>query len=104
MSGFIEGEDRTQATLYPERIDDYVAEDSPVRAVDVERLLLKRSSHDAATKLPDEACTRVIQYVTQFIVRLRQNHQSLFIEHNARSIGRWTDQGRFRWTTGLFSY
>jgi transposase len=35
MSGFIEGEDRNQATLFPERIDDYVAEDSPVRVVDV---------------------------------------------------------------------
>jgi transposase len=35
MSGFIEGEDRTQAALFPERIDDYVAEDSPVRVVDV---------------------------------------------------------------------
>jgi transposase len=35
MSGFIEGEDRTQATLFPDRIDDYVAEDSPVRVVDV---------------------------------------------------------------------
>ena len=35
MSGFIEGEDRTQATLFPERIDDYVAEDSPARVVDV---------------------------------------------------------------------
>lgn len=35
MSGFIEGEDRTQATLFPERIDDYVVEDSPVRVVDV---------------------------------------------------------------------
>jgi len=35
MSGFIEGEDRSQATLFPERIDDYVAEDSPVRVVDV---------------------------------------------------------------------
>jgi transposase len=35
MSGFIEGEDRTQATLFPERIDDYVAEDSPVRVIDV---------------------------------------------------------------------
>lgn len=35
MSGFIEGDDRTQATLFPERIDDYVAEDSPVRVIDV---------------------------------------------------------------------
>ena len=35
MSGFIEGEDRNQATLFPERIDDYVAEDNPVRVIDV---------------------------------------------------------------------
>ena len=35
MRGFIEGEDRHQATMFPERLDDYVAEDSPVRVIDV---------------------------------------------------------------------
>jgi transposase len=35
MSGFIEGEDRHQATLFPERLDDYVAEDNAVRVIDV---------------------------------------------------------------------
>ena len=35
MSGFIKGEDRSQATLFPERLDDYVAEDSAVRVIDV---------------------------------------------------------------------
>ncbi len=35
MSGFIQGEDRNQATLFPERLDDYVAEDSSVRVIDV---------------------------------------------------------------------
>lgn len=35
MSGFIEGENRSQATLFPERLDDYVAEDNPVRVIDV---------------------------------------------------------------------
>jgi len=35
MSGFIEGESRSQATLFPERIDDYVAEENAVRVVDV---------------------------------------------------------------------
>ena len=35
MSGFIEGEDRSQSTLFPERVDDYVGEDSPVRVIDV---------------------------------------------------------------------
>jgi len=35
MSGFIEGENRNQATLFPERLDDYVGEDHPVRVIDV---------------------------------------------------------------------
>jgi transposase len=35
MMGFIEGEDRGQGTLLPELLDDYVAEDNPVRVVDV---------------------------------------------------------------------
>jgi len=35
MKRFIEGEDRNQATLLPEYLDDYIAEDNPVRAVDV---------------------------------------------------------------------
>jgi len=35
MKRFIEGEDRGQGTLLPERLDDYVAEDNPVRVVDV---------------------------------------------------------------------
>ncbi len=35
MSGFIEGEDRNQATLFPECLDDYIAEDSSVRVIDV---------------------------------------------------------------------
>jgi len=35
MSGFIVGEDRTQATLFPERLDDYIDEDSAVRVIDV---------------------------------------------------------------------
>ena len=35
MSGFIQGEDRFQATLFPERLDDYVTEDSACRVIDV---------------------------------------------------------------------
>jgi transposase len=31
---FIEGECRTQAVLFPERLDDWIGEDNPVRAVD----------------------------------------------------------------------
>jgi transposase len=35
MSKFIEGDNRKQTTLFPERLDDFVPEDSPVRVVDV---------------------------------------------------------------------
>ena len=35
MKRFVEGEDRTQVTLLPECLDDYVAEDTPVRVIDV---------------------------------------------------------------------
>lgn len=35
MKRFIEGESRTQVTLLPECLADYVAEENPVRVVDV---------------------------------------------------------------------
>jgi transposase len=35
MAGFVEGVDRGQSTLFPALLDDYVAEENPVRAVDV---------------------------------------------------------------------
>jgi transposase len=50
MKRFIEGEDRSQATLLPQYLDDYVAEDNPVRAVDafVEELDLKALGFEGA--------------------------------------------------------
>lgn len=35
MTDFIEGECRSQSTLFPERLDDYIDEDSSVRVIDV---------------------------------------------------------------------
>jgi len=35
MKRFIEGVDRSQSTLFPERLEDFIAEDNPVRVVDV---------------------------------------------------------------------
>ncbi len=35
MSGFIEGENRHQSTLFPEKLDDFVSEDNPARVIDV---------------------------------------------------------------------
>ena len=35
MSGFIKGESRSQITLFPEAVDEYIEEDNPVRVIDV---------------------------------------------------------------------
>ena len=35
MSGFIKGESRSQTTLFPEALDEYITEDNPIRVVDV---------------------------------------------------------------------
>ena len=32
MKRFIEGEDRSQSTLFPDHLDDYVGEDNPLSA------------------------------------------------------------------------
>jgi hypothetical protein len=34
MTRFVVG-DRSQSTLFPERLEDYLSEDNPVRAIDV---------------------------------------------------------------------
>ena len=34
MKRFVEGEDRRQATLLPECLDDYVTQDNPVRVIE----------------------------------------------------------------------
>jgi hypothetical protein len=34
MSGFISGADRSQETMFPAQLEDYVAEDNPVRVID----------------------------------------------------------------------
>ena len=35
MARFVVGDDRSQSTLFPERLDDYLGMDNPVRAIDV---------------------------------------------------------------------
>jgi transposase len=50
MKRFIEGEDRSQVALLPECLDDYIAEDNPVRVVDafVEELDLHELGFEGA--------------------------------------------------------
>ena len=50
MKRFIEGENRFQCTLFPESLEDYIAEDNPVRVIDafVDGLDLKQLGFDRA--------------------------------------------------------
>lgn len=34
MSGYIEGVDREQVTFFPERLEDWITDDHPVRVID----------------------------------------------------------------------
>jgi hypothetical protein len=35
MRRFVEGTDRSQSTLFPESLEDWIGEDNPVRVIDV---------------------------------------------------------------------
>ena len=50
MKRYVEGQDRCQVTLFPESLDEYIAEDDPVRVVDVfvEELDLKTLGFEGA--------------------------------------------------------
>jgi transposase len=51
MSGFICGADRNQGTMFPAQLEDYVAEDNPVRVIDffAEQLDLRELGFDGIT-------------------------------------------------------
>ena len=63
MTRFVEGEDRTQSTLFPERLDDYIAEDSPVRVIETFR-------GDCAHKCSSSkaGCSEVSCSIPQFVL------------------------------------
>ncbi len=48
MKRFVEEHDRTQATLFPERLDDYISPENPIRVIDayVEKLDLENIGFD----------------------------------------------------------
>jgi len=50
MKRYVEGESRSQSTLFPESLEDYIAEDNPVRVVDVfvDELDLKEMGFEGA--------------------------------------------------------
>ena len=87
MSGFIEGENRYQATLFPERVDEYVEESSVVRVIDVfiDRLDISGlgfKAEPAATGRPGYHPRTMLKiYVYGY---LSQIHSSRRLEREAR--------------------
>jgi transposase len=55
MKRFIEGEERSQITLLPECLEDYIAGDNPVRVVDVfvDELKLHALGFEGAAPAPN---------------------------------------------------
>ena len=62
MKRFIEGVGRTQVTLLPECLDDYIAEDNPIRVVDayVEELDLEELGFAGAEPVGTEDISRAV--------------------------------------------
>ena len=52
MRRFVEGLDRSQSTLFPEYLEDWICEDNPVRAIDVFVGELDLASLGSAESIP----------------------------------------------------
>ena len=82
MKRFIEGEDRTQSTLFPERLEDYIAEDNAVRVIDafVEQLDLRdlgfKRAHPSVTGRPGyQPATLLKIYVYGYLHRIQSSRR-----------------------------
>jgi transposase len=77
MKRFIEGEDRSQSTLFPEHLDDYIAQDNPVRVIDVfvEESDLKELGFEG---MDAEATGRPSMALTEAFMRtpLKETHEN----------------------------
>jgi len=82
MKRFIEGENRSQSTLFPEQLDDYIAEDNAVRVVDafVNKLDLKQLGFNrvepSATGRPGYQPATILKiYVYGYLNRLQSSRR-----------------------------
>jgi transposase len=82
MKRFIEGEERSQSVLFPERLDDWIDEDNPVRLIDVfvDELDLATLGFDgaepAATGRPAyHPCTLLKIYIYGYLNRLQSSRR-----------------------------
>ena len=82
MKRFIEGEDRTHSTLYPERLGDYIAEDNAVRLVDafvdsldLKQLVFDRAEPSATGRPSYQPVTLLKIYVYEYQNRLQSSRR-----------------------------
>jgi len=82
MTRFVEGEDRTQSTLFPERLDDYIAEDNPVRvievfvdALDLKGLGFERYQARAMGRPPYHPSTLLKLYIYGYLNRIQSSRR-----------------------------
>jgi len=82
MTHFVEGEDRTQSTLFPERLDDYIAEDNPVRvieafvdALDLNGLGFERHQSRAMGRPPYDPATLLKLYIYGYLNRIQSSRR-----------------------------
>ena len=96
MGRFIEGADRTQATLLPEAIDDYVGDNNPARVVDafIDALDLAALGFDGV--IPEETgrpsyhpATILKIYVYGYLNQV----QSFRVASSASAGGTWSSSG-----------
>jgi len=82
MKRFIEGEDRSQSTLFPERLDDYIAEDNAVRLVDafvdgldLKQLGFERAEPSATGRPGYQPATLLKIYVYGYLNRIQSSRR-----------------------------
>jgi transposase len=84
MKRFIEGENRSQSTLFPESLEDHIAQDNAIRVVDafVDKLDLKKLGFDRAepsvTGRPGyQPATMLKIYVYGYLNRIQSSRRPL---------------------------
>ena len=88
MTHFVEGEDRTQSTLFPERLDEYIGEDNPVRvievfvdALDLKGLGFERHQAPAMGRPPYHPSTLLKLYIYGYLNRIQSSRR---LEHETQ--------------------
>jgi len=95
MKRFIQSTDRTQVTLFPERLEDYVAEDNPVRVVDVfvEQLDLGKLGFDGVIPLKPEGPPITLPYFLNSISTVTRTGFNLAVDWNVKANAIWNSSG-----------